>query len=52
MITKQLLKDEIDQVQDVYLEALYKILKAFGPPVAGEHDTHHAEKQPLDTLIP
>jgi hypothetical protein len=50
MITKQLLKDEIDHVQDAYLEALYKIIKAFGTPVAEENDTYHTEKQPLDTF--
>jgi hypothetical protein len=30
MVTKQLIKTEIDNVQDEYLEALYKIVKAFG----------------------
>ncbi|MFN8489700.1 MAG: hypothetical protein U0350_19100 [Caldilineaceae bacterium] len=29
MVTKELLKIEIDQVQDKYLEALYKIIEAF-----------------------
>lgn len=32
MITKQVLKDEIDHVQDEYLEALYTIIKACGLP--------------------
>ena len=49
MITKQLLKDEIDYVQDAYLEALYKIIKAFRVPVDEEHNTHNAEQQLLDT---
>jgi hypothetical protein len=30
MVTKQLIKTEIDNVQDEYLEALFKIVKAFG----------------------
>ncbi len=29
MVTKDLIKAEIDRVQDEYLEALYKIIKAF-----------------------
>jgi hypothetical protein len=49
MITKQLLKDEIDYVQDAYLEALYKIIKAFRLPVDEEHAMPHTEKQLLDT---
>jgi hypothetical protein len=46
MIPKQLLKDEIDYVQDAYLDALYKIIKAFRVPVDEEHN---AEQQRLDT---
>jgi hypothetical protein len=49
MITKQLLKDEIDYVQDAYLEALYKIIKAFRLPVGEELVIHHTEKQLLGT---
>src|SRR5437879_12689774 len=49
MITKQLLKDEIDYVQDAYLDALYKIIKAFELPVDEEHNTHNAEQQLLNT---
>jgi hypothetical protein len=29
LITKELLKTEIDKVQDEYLEILYKVIKAF-----------------------
>lgn len=29
MVTKELLKTEIDNVQDEYLEILYKVIKAF-----------------------
>lgn len=32
MITKELLKSEIDKVQDKYLEALYQIIGAFEMP--------------------
>ena len=31
MITKELVKAEIDKVQNEYLELLYKIIKAFEP---------------------
>lgn len=34
MITKELLKTEIDKVQDKYLEALYQIIAAFEVPRA------------------
>ena len=49
MIPKQLLKDEIDHVQDAYLDILYKIIKAFRVPVNEEHTTHNAEQQRLNT---
>ncbi|MEK7729892.1 MAG: hypothetical protein AAB354_15905 [candidate division KSB1 bacterium] len=32
MITKELLKTEIDKVQDQYLEALYQVIAAFEIP--------------------
>ena len=32
MITKELIKAEIDKVEDKYLEALYKIIKALETP--------------------
>lgn len=32
MITKELLKNEIDKVQDKYLDALYQIISAFETP--------------------
>ena len=32
VVTKDLIKGEIDRVQDEYLEALYKIIKAFESP--------------------
>ncbi len=32
MITKELLKTEIDKVQDKYLEALYQVIAAFEMP--------------------
>ena len=47
MITKQLLKDEIDQVQDEYLEALYKIIKACGLPVDKASQERLTEVSPL-----
>jgi hypothetical protein len=34
MITKELIKTEIDRVHDRYLEILYKIIKAFEIPLA------------------
>ena len=33
MITKELIKAEIDRVQDKYLEVLYKIIKALVSPI-------------------
>lgn len=33
MITKELIKAEIDRVQDEYLEILYKIIKALVSPI-------------------
>lgn len=33
MITKELVKAEIDRVQDKYLEVLYKIIKALVSPI-------------------
>ncbi len=36
MITKELLKAEIDKVQDKYLEVLYKIIKALETPTEKE----------------
>ncbi len=41
MITKQVLKEEIDHVQGGYLEALYQIIRAFRLPV---EETHHAQE--------
>ncbi len=35
MITKELIKSEIDMVQEEYLEALFKIIKAFEVPAKG-----------------
>lgn len=32
MITKELVKAEVEKVKDDYLEVLYKIIKAFEPP--------------------
>lgn len=36
MITKELLKTEIDKVQNEYLETLYKIIKALEPSAKKE----------------
>lgn len=33
MITKELIKAEIDKVQDKYLDVLYKVIKAFVAPI-------------------
>jgi hypothetical protein len=35
MLTKQVLKKEIDYVRDEHLEALYNIIRAFSLPVEG-----------------
>ena len=43
MITKELLKTEIDKVQNEYLELLYKVIKAFEPSLKTEY---------LDKTIP
>jgi hypothetical protein len=40
MITKQLLKDAIDYVQDEYLEALYTIIIACGLPAHKAYQGH------------
>lgn len=48
MITRELLKAEIDKVQDRYLDVLYRIIKALvnpSPPVAA---TPQADVQPSD----
>ena len=37
MITRDLLKDEIDNVQDDYLDILYQIIKALENPLVSEH---------------
>ena len=42
MITKQVLKEEIDHVRDEYLEALYQIIRAFKSPVEEAHQTQKA----------
>ena len=44
MITKQVLKEEIDYVRDEYLEALYQIIRAFKSPVEEAHQTQKAGK--------
>ncbi len=36
MVTRALIKAKIDKVQDVYLEALYRIVQAFEAPAPGE----------------
>ena len=36
MITKELLKKELDKVQSEYLDALYRVIKAFEPTVEAE----------------
>src|SRR5262245_170814 len=46
MITKQLLKDAIDHVQDEYLEALYTIIRACGLPA------HKASQEHLPAASP
>ncbi len=42
MITKQVLKEEIDHVRDEYIEALYQIIRAFRLPVEAAHHTPKA----------
>ncbi len=39
MITKELLKAEIDKVENEYLELLYKIIKAFETSIKAEEIT-------------
>lgn len=41
MITKQVLKEEIDHVRDEYLEALYQIIRAFSSSI---EEAHHPQK--------
>ena len=36
MVTKELLKSEIDKVQNEYIELLYKVIKAFEPSLESE----------------
>ncbi len=36
MITRELIKAEIDKVQEAYLEALYRIVRAFEAPLKGK----------------
>ncbi|CAB1078641.1 hypothetical protein D1AOALGA4SA_6377 [Olavius algarvensis Delta 1 endosymbiont] len=36
MITKEIIKSEIDNLKDEYLEILYRIIKAFEIPVPEE----------------
>jgi hypothetical protein len=38
MVTKDLIKSEIDKVQDEYLPALYRIVKALEPAAAAPAD--------------
>ena len=44
MITKEILKAEIDKIQDQYLEAVYRIIKAF------EHIPSPKQDMPPNTL--
>ena len=48
MITKQILKEEIDHVRDEHLEALYNIIRAFGLPIGQEAHIQEAEKSSED----
>ncbi len=44
MITKEILKAEIDHIRDEYLEILYKIIKALESPTEAEsHQTTSTE---------
>ncbi|NEW60062.1 hypothetical protein GSY74_02090 [Sulfurovum sp. bin170] len=38
MLTKEILKNEIDNIDEIYLEALYKIIKAFKPSNRVEYE--------------
>ncbi len=42
MVTRELIKHEIDRVEDQYLEFLYRIIKALGP--VPEQDSSHRHK--------
>jgi len=46
MMTKELLKTEIDYVQEDYLDVLYRIIKVFESPAAPQTiEPHRAGKQ-------
>jgi hypothetical protein len=46
MITKEILKAEIDKIQDQYLEAVYRIIKAFEHiPSPKQDPAPHAPKK-------
>jgi len=40
MLTKEILKNEIDNIDEIYLEALYQIIKAFEPSNRVEYNKY------------
>ncbi len=45
MITKDLLKTEIDSVQDEHLEILYRVIKAFESPVRRKSSSQNSQER-------
>ncbi len=50
MITRELIKSEIDQVRDEYLEPLFRIIKVFEKP-ADEIEVHPETKKLVEEYI-
>ena len=48
MITKKIVKAEIDKIQDRYLDILYQIIKAF--EISSDNDLSETEQKDLHTL--
>jgi hypothetical protein len=44
-ITKDMLKYEIDHIQDQYVDALYRVIKAFEYPAVQKNPTHIPETE-------
>lgn len=48
MVTKQLLKDEIDNIKEEYLDVLYRIIKTLGEPIKDPSQTNAVLDQDSD----
>ncbi len=51
MITKDILKQEIDQIQDEYIEVLYTVIKAFEYPIQKTHPTLSSSTGQWDAFL-